>query len=245
MIYLKSTKEVRSFKRKIIILVILVDFITVLLSYYIMPLVQGFPPNSENLAFQREVLTITHIQQYMIVFILGVLVHLVSFKLVLKKVYSYLNKYYRNEKISYTEIYNIRKKCINIPYQVSMLQMVLIVSIGIFFNFIMLASTFAILKFTLMIISIASVISVAMLIGTQRLLYDVIMTTYNVTNKYEKNIGYRITNSQNLLLQVVPFIVVILIIISLVSYSKIIEEEGYTTANYYKAYLDSKNIRQL
>ena len=241
---MKNTKEVRAFKWKFRFLVIIVDFITVLLTYYIMPLVQGFPPNSENLAFQKEVLPFTHIEQYMVVFALGITAHLVSFKLLMGKIYKYLNKYYRKEKISYNEIYEIRKTCINIPYKVSIFQMILIVSIGIFFNFIMLASAFAILKFTLMIIAIASVVSIAMLVGTQKILYGVIMTTYEVTDKYEKNVGYRITNSQNLLLQVVPFIAVVLIVISLIGYSKVVEQEGLTTANYYKAYLDSKNINQ-
>ena len=81
-----------------------------------------------------------------------------------------------------------------------------------------------------------------MLIGSQRSLYKVIMTTYEYTHKYEKNLGYRITNSQNLLLQVTPFIAVVLIVISLIGYSKTVSQEGRTIANYYKAYLSSKNI---
>ena len=109
---MKNTKEVRAFKWKFRFLVIIVDFITVLLTYYIMPLVQGFPPNSENLAFQKEVLPFTHIEQYMVVFALGITAHLVSFKLLMGKIYKYLNKYYRKEKISYNEIYEIRKTCI-------------------------------------------------------------------------------------------------------------------------------------
>ena len=52
----------------------------------------------------------------------------------------------------------------------------------------------------------------------------------------------KITNSQNLLLQVTPFIAVVLIVISLIGYSKTVSQEGRTIANYYKAYLSSKNI---
>lgn len=239
---MKSTKEVKKFKFKFTLFVLLVDAITVIITYYIMPIIQGFPPNSENIEFQKTVLPVTHIQQYLIVFVLGATIHLFSFNILMKKIHAYLNKFYKHEKITYKEIVDVRTNCINIPYQVSIIQLVLIVVIGIIFNFIMLASKLAILKFTLMIISIASIISVAMLIGSQRFLYKVIMTTYEYTHKYEKNLGYRITNSQNLLLQITPFIAVVLIVISLIGYSKTVSQEGKTIANYYKAYLSSKSI---
>lgn len=239
---MKNTNEVKKFKLKFTLFVLLVDAITVVLTYYIMPIIQGYPPNSENIAFQKTVLPVIHIQQYLIVFALGVVIHLFSFNILMRKIHAYLNKYYRHEKISYQEILEIRKRCINMPYLVSVIQLSLIVIIGIIFNFIMLASKLAILKFTLMIISIASIISIAMLVGSQRLLYKVIMTTYEYTHKYEKNLGYRITNSQNLLLQITPFIAVVLIVISLIGYSRTVAQEGRTIANYYRAYLISKNI---
>ena len=106
----------------------------------------------------------------------------------------------------------------------------------------MLASALSILRFTLMIIAIASILSIILLIGSQKILYNVILTTYEISNEYEKHNGYRITNSQNLLFQMVPFIAVILIVISLIGYSKAVQQEGFATGNYYKAYIESKNI---
>ena len=238
----KSTKELKLFKLKFISTILVVDLITIILVYFIMPLVQNFPPLSEDFAFQKEVQQVTHIQQYAIVYLISITIHLTSFKLLMKKIYQYLNKYYRKEKISYSEIKEIRKDCINIPYKVFFVQMTLIISVGIIFNFIMLASAFSILRFTLMIVSVASIVSIILLIVTQKFLYNVIITTYEISNKYEKNNGYRITNSQNLIFQMVPFIAVILIIISLIGYSKTVQQEGFSTGNYYKAYLESKNI---
>ena len=244
MIFLKQkhTKELKSFRLKFILMILLIDAIFVVITYFIMPLVQNFPPLSEDFSFQEEVQQFTHIQQYSVVFLIGVLIHLSSFSLLMKRVYKYLDKYYRKEKISYQEIKIVRKDCIDIPYKVFFVQMVLIIGIGILFNFIMLASFFAILKFTLMIIALASIISIILLIGTQRYLYNIILTTYDISNKYEKNIGHRINNSQNLLFQMVPFIAVVLIIISLIGYSKAVRQEGFAIGNYYNAYLESKNI---
>lgn len=237
-----STKELKHFNRKFIAMILLVDLIAVLAVYIIMPLVQNFPPLSEDFSFQEEVQPLTHIQQYTIVYILGVSVHLISFKLLMKRIYKYLDKHYRKEPISYEEIKQIRKDCINIPYKVFFVQMITITSIGILFNFIMLASALAILRFTLMIIAVASIISIILLIVSQKFLYAVTLKTYEDSNKYEKNIGYRITNSQNLLFQMVPFIAVILIIISLIGYSKAVQQEGLSIGNYYRAYMESKNI---
>ena len=214
----KHTKELKNFKLKLILMVLLLDAITAVLVYFVMPIVQNFPPLSENFAFQEEVQVLTHIEQYTIVYIIGILIHLFSFNLVMKKIYIYIDKYNKKEPISYQEIKNVRKDCNNIPYKVFFVQMALIISIGVLFNFIMLASSLSILRFTLMIIALSSILSIILLIGTQKLLYNVTLTTYEISDKYEKNNGFRITNSQNLLFQMVPVIAVILIVISLIGY---------------------------
>lgn len=223
-------------------MVLVLDLIAVVLIYFVMPLVQNFPPLSENFAFQEEVQPVTHVQQYAICYIIGITIHLLSFNLLMRKIHKYLDKYYKKEKISYQEIKTIRRDCINIPYKVFFVQIILFTSIGILFNFIMLASAFAILKFTLMIIAIASILSIILLIGSQKMLYNVILTTYEISNQYEKHYGYRIMNSQNLLFQMVPFIAVVLIIISLIGYSKAAQQEGFSTGNYYRAYIETRNI---
>lgn len=238
----KNDSSLKNFNFKFKYMIFFIDLITVMLVYFIMPLIQNFPPFSEEFGFQNAVQTLTHIQQYTVIFIIGFSIHLFTFKLLMKNIYKYLVKYFNNDSISYNEIKQVRKDCINIPYKVVLVQMILIITIGILFNFIMLASELAILKFTLVIIAVASLISIILLIGTQRFLYNVIITTYNITNKFEKNVGYRISNSHNLLFQMVPFITFILIVISLIGYSKAVQQEGFATGNYYKAYIESKNI---
>ena len=238
----KHTKELKKFKLKLTTMLLIMDAIAVILVYFIMPSVQNFPPLSEDFAFQEEVQQFTHIEQYSVVYLIGISVHSIAFAVLMRKIYKYLDKYYRKEQITYQEIKNVRKDCINIPYKIFFVQMASITTIGIIFNFIMLASAFSILRFTLMIVAVASIISIIMLIASQKLLYSVILTTYEVSNKYEKNNGFRITNSQNLLFQMVPFIAVVLIVISLIGYSKAVQQEGFATGNYYRGYLESKNI---
>ena len=240
----KNTKEVRKHKLKFIGLVILADLIAVVISYFIMPLAQNFPPYTEDFAFQDAVQPLTHIQQYTIALIMGVCIHLFSFRLLTKKIYRYMNKYYRHEKISYDEIKQVRKDCINIPYKFFAFQIILFLGVGLLFNFIMLANLLSIIRFTLMIASIAALLSIMLLIVTQRYLRQILLTTYNVCPTYEKHIGYRITNSKNIIIQITPIFLVILIVLSLIGYSKAVTQEGYASANYYRAYIDNKDIHK-
>lgn len=239
----KNTKEVKKQKLKFFGLVVIADFIAVMISYLIMPLAQNFPPYTENFAFQDAVQPLTHIQQYTIALIIGVCLHMFSFKLLTKNIYKYMNKYYRKEKISYEEIKKVRAECINIPYKFFAFQIILFFTVGLFFNFVMLANALSIIRFTLIILSIASLLAILLLIVTQKYLTQVLLTTYNVCTKYEKHTGFRITNSKNIIIQITPIFLVILIVLSLIGYSKAVTQEGFASANYYRAYIDTKNIQ--
>ena len=218
--------------------IILIDLITVVLTYFIMPIVQNFPPLSEDFGFQELVQPLTHIEQYSIVFVLGITIHLISFKILMRHIEKYIRKYSNNEKISTDEIFEIRKECQNIPYKVLLVQMSLFVSIGIIFNLIMLVQFFTIVKFTLMIIAITSIVSLLTFIATQRYLNQVLLSTYDITLEYRKSLGYRINNTKSLILQTIPFIAVLLVILSLIGYAKATEQKGLASANYYKVYLN-------
>ena len=240
----KNTIEVKKHKLKFIGLVIIADLIAVVMSYFIMPLAQNFPPFTEDFGFQDAVQPLTHIQQYTIALIMGVSIHLFSFKLLTKRIYAYMNKYYRKQKISYEEIKRVRTDCINIPYKFFAFQIILFLGVGLIFNFIMLANLLSIIRFTLMILSIAALLSILMLIVTQRYLTQILLTTYKVCPTYEKHTGYRITNSKNIIIQITPVFLVILIVLSLIGYSKAITQEGYASANYYRAYIANKDIQK-
>ncbi len=238
----KTHKEVKKFKFKFYALIFLADLIAVVISYYVMPLVQNFPPYTEDFAFQDAVQVLTHVQQYTVALVFGVILHALSFKFLMKDIYKYLNKFYKKEPISYEEVLKVRKDCINIPYKFYAFQIILLFGVGLLFNFIMLANLLSIVRFTLAILSIAAMLSFLLLIVSQKILYKVILTTYEVYPKYEKNTGYRITNSKNIIIQMTPIFVVVLIVITLIGYSKAVTQEGYASANYYKAYIQTREI---
>lgn len=240
----ENIKNLKKAQSRFIIGIILVDLITVILTYFIMPVIQNFPPLSENLEFQRRVQPLTHVQQYSVVFFIGITVHLISFMVIMRKINQYLKKYYNYKEFTDKEILKIREMCQNIPYKVLIVQMSLFIVIGIIFNLIMLVRFFAILKFTLAIIAITAIVSLFTFIATKEFLNVVLLSTYDITNTYKKNIGYRISNTKSLILQTMPFIAVTLILLSLIGYAKATEQLGLASGNYYKVYLEKLNINE-
>lgn len=236
----KNAKQVKKFKTKFMSSIFFVDIITIIVLYLIMPTIQGYPPYSENFAFQAKVQQLTHIEQYTAILLIGMILNVISLKLYMKKIYNYLNKTNRKENIEHEEILEVRKDCINVPYKLAVFELSGILTLGLLLNLIMLAQPFAIIKFTLMIISLASITALSVLIISQRYLYNILESTYIKDKKYEKNNGIRIKNSLSLQIQMLPFVLVVLILISLVGYSKAMSKQGETITSYYKAYLKAE-----
>lgn len=239
---LKKKNEMRKYKRLFIISVILIDLTLIVLSYILMPKVQNFPPYSESINFQKEVQPLTHIQEYAYIFFIGVTLHLLVYKIVMRNIDKYIKKYINEEKMDYEFILKIRKSCNNIPYIMLWIQFTMFIIIGIVLNLIMLVEVNAIIKFTLMIIAVVSLISLSSFIVTERYLYKISRTTYLVNDNYEKNNGFRIKIHTSLLLQSFPLILAMLIVPTLLGYANTVTEKGKGNSDYYKAYIDNQEI---
>lgn len=235
-------KKLKEYRIEFYIGVIFIDLFVVLFTYFLMPIVQNFPPLGENFGFQKLVQPITHIGQYTIIFVIGIFVHFISFKFLFRYIDRYLKKYNNKDTFAEDKIVKVRQECQNVPYKILLIQLFIFISLGLIFNLIMLVQPVAIIKFTLMVIAIASMVSVLTFILAQKYLTNVLLSTYSVTQFYTNNIGYRINNTKSLMLQTIPFIAVVLIILSLIGYSKAVEQKGIASANYYKAHFYNLEI---
>lgn len=238
----KQTKQLKQFKRTFIESIVIIDFITIALLYLIMPIIQGYPPYTENFAFQQKVQTLTHVEQYIIVLLIGIAMTLVAMKLYMKNIYRYINSHSNKEEIEYSEILKVRKDCLNVPYKLAIFELSGILLLGLLLNLIMLVQFLAVIKFTMMIVSLASITSLLLLIISQKYLNNILFSTYEVNSKYEMHNGFRIKNSLGLQIQMMPFIAVVLIIVSLIGYSKAMEKQANASSNYYEVYLERENI---
>lgn len=237
-----DTIEVKKMKRRLYTLIILVNLILIFVTYKVMPIIQNYPPNSENIAFQKSVEQFSHIEQYLMIFVIGTATHIFTLNRSLRKIYKFLNKYHKKEKISYEEIKQTRKDCITVPYKFYLLQIIIVLLLGMSLTLLMISDGLAILKFFLMLLAITTLIEIIQFILIQRELKDVMIKTYKNENKYEKNLGIRLNFSSNLILQIIPFIGVSIIIISLIGYAKATEEYARTNASYYEAYLNNREL---
>lgn len=237
-----NVKEVKKMKSKLYILLIIINLVLLYCTYKIMPIIQNYPPNSENIAFQKSVEQFSHVEQYLIIFIVGTCLHIFALNKSLKNICNFLNKYHRKQKISYDEIKTVRKDCINVPYKFYIVQMIIVLLLGMTLTLILISDGLAILKFFLMLFAITSLIEIIQFILIQKELKEVMKKTYIREDKYEINNGARLKLSTNLIIQIIPFIAVSIIIISLIGYAKATEEYAKANANYYKAYLENRNL---
>lgn len=240
-----NTKEVKKMKLRLYILIILVNLILIFVTYKIMPIIQNYPPNSENIAFQKSVEKLSHVEQYIMIFVVGTAIHIFTLNKSLKNIYRFLNKYHNKEKVSYAEIKETRKDCITVPYKFYLLQIIIVLVLGMSLTFLLISDGLAILKFFLMLLAITTLIEIIQFTFIQRELKNVMIKTYKTESKYEKNLGLRLNFSTNLILQIIPFIGVSIIIISLIGYAKATEKFAETNANYYEAYLENRDFNNV
>lgn len=240
-----NTTEVKKMKLRLYTLIIFVNLILIFVTYKVMPIIQNYPPNSENITFQKSVEKLSHVEQYIMIFVVGTAIHIFTLNKSLKNIYRFLNKYHNKEKISYDEIKGTRKDCITVPYKFYLLQIIIVLVLGMSLTFLLISDGLAILKFFLMLLAITTLIEIIQFTFIQRELKNVMIKTYRSESKYEKNLGLRLNFSTNLILQIIPFIGVSIIIISLIGYAKATEEFAKTNASYYEAYLENRNFNNV
>ena len=243
---MKNTKEVKKLKRKIFFFLGLINLIIIVCTSIILPVILNYPPYAEhNLDFQNKIEPFNHVQQYIIIFIILTVVFTVITNLLLHNIYKFLNKYYRNQPIRKEELKKIRKDCFNIPYIFYLSEIIVSWSIGILLNIVLGISNIIIFKFGLLLICIVSLISLLQFMFLQKNLKNVTLLTYTNTNDSDKYTGFRIKFSTNLILQIIPFLLASIIIISLIGYAKTTQQKGVSTMNYYKAYIENRSFSNL
>ena len=242
---MKNVKEVKRFKMKMYASIIIINLVLIFASYKIMPIIQNYPPNSEVIEFQKSVEKLSHIEQYIMIFIVASFLQIFALNNMLKNTVKFINKYYRNEEMSYEEIKQVRIDCVNIPYKFYIIQMIIVLILGMTITLVMINNGLAILKFFLMILAMTSLIEIIQFIVIQKELKGIIKRTFIKTDVYERNIGYRFGFCTNLILQIIPFIAVSIIIVSLIGYAKATEEYAKANANYYEVYLKNRNLSNL
>ena len=216
---------------------ILLELVVISLMSFLVPKLSNYPPNSENMEFQKQIEPLTHNMQYLLLGSLGIVLYVLFASIVLKDVFKYL-KNYNKTKPTFNELEHIRKKCFSFQKQIVFVQLIVIIVVLIILFSSMKLDLHLIFKFLLIYFSFFSVAGLISGILTQSDMDKIIKSTYLINSNYAE-IKHPTKFSRELLYNLLPFFIVLLITISLLGYSRTSNAIGEENYYYYKLYVNS------
>lgn len=206
-----------------------------ILFYFLLPNLLNYPPNTINTQFDKEVSKLYYIYQYAIAIIGIILLFIVYFKTSLRKIDKWnVNK---NEK----DIQEIRKICFSYPYKLFAVIEILPVLI-VLLTLVCTGSHPAILLFKIgiLVFSFATLVSSLFLLISKNIFYPILKETgYYVS---DEKINSKNSLQLRLVFQIFPSVLVSVLLIALIGYSRLINEKGNLLNVYYMAELNTINI---
>lgn len=232
-----STKKL---KTKFFFFLSLINFFIVIISYNLLPVIMNYPPYAKNnLAFQNEVETFNHIQQYAFVFVLATSICYITINILMKNIYYFFKLRDKHQEIPQKLIKIVRKDCANVPYIFYISEISICLLLAFLLMIFLNNSNIFLLKYSMALLAIIALTSLLQFIFLQINLKKVSLLTYNSISNFEKNTGFRINFSASLSLQIIPFLLVSIIIISLFGYAKTSSEKANSIATYYRSHFEN------
>lgn len=240
-------------KNRLNLSIILLDILAFIFIYFLTPKLLNLPTFSMNTTFQKDVIGLSFLQIYIMAFFVVLFIQLITLKALSKNINIYLEQYSHRKEIDYDIILKVRNDCLNVPYKFLAIQWGIAIFIGFFVvMFCMVFGKsfienfdkilFSLVRFGTIILAFWLLLTVAILVITQNYMQKVLKFTYRQTKKFEK-IGFRIDNTNSLMLQLLPLIFSLLILFAVLAYVKTIQVKSESLANYYKLYMDSINFK--
>ena len=231
---------------KIFLFYLFIPFIIVLILYPLLPIILNYPPDSINNMFQVSLDGLTYTQQYLMIVILFCFFSLVILLIRLSRINNTISKINKtnDKKEIETSIRKVRGLCLNTPYLLYYLEILLpLILMPITFLFIQ-AYILTIIKICLIYILFFTLGAVLCFVFSQSQFKKILIILHekfpDVSEKIENETNFRKNKSLavNLILQLMPLIIVALFFTSLVYYTKAAEKTGDI---YYQSYKTSFN----
>ena len=228
----------KNFKIKIYSKIIILQIIVIFLMSQLMPLLLNYPPYSEDTIFQSQIEPYSHTMQYISLGSIYIILYIIMIKILFKKIFAYVKN--KNKKYTYEEINEIRNKCLDMHAKLTITQVVLLIIILLTLFFSLNTNVDMCLKFLLVYFSFFMVVIIISNVLIRNDLNNVIKSTYKNYNNFEP-IKKPTKFYMNLLFNLLPFFLVIIITISLLGYSKVCDAIGESNYYYYQLYVDNIN----
>ena len=209
----------------------LLEVAVIVLMRFLIPVLSNYPPYSEAIDFQLKIEVLTHDQQYILLGIFALLLQTFFIKIFFSDIFKYIKKDPKDVTIKETE--QVRLQCYKIPKKLFFVQTVLLgIVLCMLFSMVQISIILCI-KFLLIYFSFFTASWVISMVLIRSDLNAIIESTYTI-NKNVTSFGKKTKFYKNLLLNLIPFFIFIMITISLLGYSKVTEQNGENGYYYYK-----------
>lgn len=221
----------KNLKLRIYSKLLLLEVAVIVLMRFLIPVLSNYPPYSEAIDFQLKIEVLTHDQQYILLGIFAFLLQTFFIKIFFSDIFKYIKKDPKDVTIKETE--QVRLQCYKIPKKLFFVQTVLLgIVLCMLFSMVQISIILCI-KFLLIYFSFFTASWVISMVLIRSDLNAIIESTYTI-NKNVTSFGKKTKFYKNLLLNLIPFFIFIMITISLLGYSKVTEQNGENGYYYYK-----------
>lgn len=221
----------KNLKLRIYSKLLLLEVAVIVLMRFLIPVLSNYPPYSEAIDFQLKIEVLTHDQQYILLGIFALLLQTFFIKIFFSDIFKYIKKDPKDVTIKETE--QVRLQCYKIPKKLFFVQTVLLgIVLCMLFSMVQISIILCI-KFLLIYFSFFTASWVISIVLIRSDLNAIIESTYTI-NKNVTSFGKKTKFYKNLLLNLIPFFIFIMITISLLGYSKVTEQNGENGYYYYK-----------
>ena len=221
----------KNLKLRIYSKLLLLEVAVIVLMRFLIPVLSNYPPYSEAIDFQLKIEVLTHDQQYILLGIFALLLQTFFIKIFFSDIFKYIKKDSKDVTIKETE--QVRLQCYKIPKKLFFVQTVLLgIVLCMLFSMVQISIILCI-KFLLIYFSFFTASWVISMVLIRSDLNAIIESTYTI-NKNVTSFGKKTKFYKNLLLNLIPFFIFIMITISLLGYSKVTEQNGENGYYYYK-----------
>ena len=226
----------KKIKFKIYLKILIIDLFLILAMSYLVPLLSGYPPYSEEASFQIQIEGLTHTQQYIAFGLFGIILHFSFITITFKDIFKFLKDYGKNHNFSKEFIQKIRRQCFSINTKIMFFQLfVLIILLAVLFINVKISVVLCV-KFLLIYTSFMMSSAIIYIILIRDDINTIIRKTYTIYGELPLNIR-KTKFHRNLIMNLLPFFFIVIVISCLLGYTKVCDQLGESSYYYYYLYL--------
>ena len=231
----KKNKKQFSISTKIAFSFTIITILVAMVFYFLLPTLLNYPPNTINTQFDKEVSKLEYIYQYLIAISGIIMLFIVYFKITLKKI----DKWAKNK--SKNEIQEVRRICFTYPYKMFItIEVLPVIIVLLTLMFTGSHPLILLFKIGILVFSFATLVSSIFLLISKNIFYPILKETSEYIKK--EDFSHKDSLQRRLVFQIFPGILVTILLMALIGYSRLISEKGELLNVYYLAELENLKI---